>query len=342
MEIGIDKLILTTREFSINRANLAGLTIKPAWYDLGEFSQPEPLLFIDNFGRSVYGDGALLNDKLYTFDINRNGCRVIINPSKPWHPFNLVSDTGTFANRITAVENQLKERGILVNMAGAKINRLDIARNIQTNEPVRQYGGVFSLLNMPRAKRQTHYPDGYATGNNSRGIIAYNKLEECRSQGHDVVGDNMLRVELQNKKTDAVKRFLGLNSYSDLLNCGIEEMATVYRKTIKNETFNIKTPLYEQPLIPFNDSMEIMIDLKERYPHSWEGKYRKIFGINELLKLHGTLENYLKLVKEIAGNRQQPKRVREDIQRQIVVRNALLKKCKSTSRYNEVLNKLVA
>ena len=341
MEVGIDKLILTTRDFSINKANLAGLTIKPMPYSLGDVRQQEPVLFTDNFGQRVQGDGAYLHDKLYTLDINRNGCRVIINPSKPYHPFTLVSDTGTFADRITTVEKQLKAMGITLDMAGAKISRVDTARNIQTKEPVRQYGGVFAFLNMPRAKRQTHYPDGYQSGNNSRGIIAYNKLQECRDQGHDVLGDDMLRVELQNKKTDAVKRFLGLNSYSDLLSCGIEEMAVIYKNTIKNEIFKIK-PLFEQPSIPYDNGIELMLELKKKHPHSWERKYRSIFCLNDLITLHGNIENYLQLVKEIAGNRQQVKRVREDIQQQMVVREQLLKNCQSTKRYNEVLNKLVA
>lgn len=341
MQPGIDKLILTTRSFSISKAAEAGLTVKPKHYILGKPVEDDPVLFKDNSGTTVKGDGAYLHDKLYTLDINQHGLRVIINPSKPYHPYQLVSDTMVFADRIETVERQLKTRGIKLNLMDAKISRVDIARNITTKEPVRMYAGVFNFLDMPRSKRQATYPDGYSTGNNSRGMICYNKLQECRDNGHDVKGDDMLRAELQNKKTDAVKRFLKLNCYADLLSAGVEEMGEIYKATVKNEIFKVK-PLYEQPSICYDDTVEIMLYYKKKHPHSWERKYRAIFSINDLIRLHGNIENYLRLVKEIAGNRQQVKRVREDIMKQMQLREQLLKDSPSTKRYNEILNKLVA
>jgi len=269
MEIGIDKLTLTTKEFRINRAGETGLTLKTGQYLLGEDRPEDPLLFIDRNGGEVRGVGAYLHDKLFTVDINSNGLRVIVNPSKPYHPYTLVNDTDTLATRMETVHKELKKRGIVTDLNGASINRVDIARNISTNEPVSYYGQVFSFLDMPRSKRQAQYPEGYSTGNNSRGVIAYNKLQECRDEGHDLPGNNLLRVEIQNKKTDAVKRFLKLNNYNDLLTCGVEHCSDMYRHTIKNEVFKIK-PLYEQRAITFDNGIDTIRQLKKQHPHSWE------------------------------------------------------------------------
>lgn len=340
MQTGLDKLTLTTRQFSIRGADKSGLRVKPMPYDLGKEPEPEPLLFVDQAGKEIRGQGGHINEPLYNLDINQNGLRVIINPSKPYHPFQLVADTETLDNRVRAVERLLRKRGILFDLDGAKVNRIDIARNVETKEPVGNYRPVFGLLGMPRSKRQTEYPDGYGTGNNSRGVVIYNKGLECRGRGENVPGDRLMRVESQNKKTDAVKRFVGIYSYNDLVTCGVEHCQDVFRQTV-NELFKFK-PLDGQKIIPFDNGIEEMQRLKTMYRQSWEKKYRAMFGFDDLVALHGGIENYLHMVADVAGNRQTANRVQRELHELMRTRERLMKHSSVSRLYNELLNKLVA
>lgn len=339
MEIGIDKIRLTTRDFRVKDAR--GLNLKPSQSVIGQ-EQEERLLFVDGTGRQVRGAGVFSNNDLYNLDISEKGLKIEFNPSKPYHPFILCADTDTLYNRLKTVTDDIKDKhGIIADWNYSKVSRLDVSRNVETKDPIGYYSDVFGMVGIPRTKRQAQYPDGYSVGNNSTGLILYNKLQEIRDSGIDIKGDNLLRVELQFKKSQSARSHLKLVTLDDLVTCGVEHCQDVFRGYMKNNVFREKAQ-QEQKIIPFNDAYFWLTELKKKHPRDYLQIFKKPFGLLELFDLCGGQEGYLKLVAEVSGNRKTPAKEKRAIAEQMKLRSQLLKKCPTSKRYTELYLKLVA
>lgn len=339
MEIGIDKIRLTTREFRVNDAR--GLNLKGSQTVIGQESEPR-LLFVDGTGRKVHGAGVFCNNDLYNLDISEKGLKIEFNPSKPYHPYILCADTDTLYSRLKTVTEDIKDRhGIIADWEGSKVSRLDVSRNVETKDPIGYYGDVFGMVGMPRTKRQATYPDGHSVGNNSTGLIMYNKLQEIRDSGTDLKGDNLLRAELQFKKTQAVRSHLKLVTVNDLVTCGVEHCQDVFREYMKKHVFREKVG-QEQKIIPFNDAHYLLVELKKKHPRDYIQIFKKPFGLVELFDLCGGLDGWIKLVAEVSGNRKTPAKEKRLIAEQMKLRSQLLRKCPTSKRYTELFRKLVA
>lgn len=296
---GIDKLSLTTRDFTVVNSKRSGLTVQPAPRSLATGQDNNVLLFRDKSGREVSGMKAYANDELFAVNINQHGLNIILNPSKPYHPTELCRDEETLSKRLETVYSRLAERGIKANYGQMKVSRIDLARNGQMKNPCRSYQTIFTGLDLARAKRQATYPDGYTTGNNTFGLTFYNKGREAGTEQ-----DNLLRAEMQFKKSDGkLYRLLSIGRVDDIAEVGFSHMDDVYREIMQSHVFRTDTYANQQTIV-FSDSLQQLQTIIETV-----GKQRsliyfeRLHGIESLLQATGGIDGYRHLLKQAGYHR---------------------------------------
>jgi hypothetical protein len=271
--------------------------------------------------------------------------KLTTNPSKPYHPINLVSDDKTLHERFGNLVSTLKEEhGIIFNLDGSKITRLDTAKNVELINPVHTYQPIFSTLRLPRSTHQAQYPDGFQTGNNSQTCIFYNKGQERKKDSpeiFDLYGNRLMRGERQ-LKGNGIHTHLGLKVFQDLKNFGIDHLKDKYSEWMAKQVFSVRT-IGETRYIPFEVSIETMMNLKKLHPQSWEKKYRSLFGLDELINLHGGIDGYIQSVCQVAGhnNRKTPNKVRKELLQLQQLRTEIVENSFG-SLYSELKRKFVA
>lgn len=254
--IGIDKIRLRCNDFKIDDSQAAGLLLHQGNVDLDTGQTNETPLFIDGYGKHINGARAIKNTDLFQLTIDYKGMSIQFNPSKPYHPYHLVSDTDVFNERCQTVFTQLKQSGINADYQSARLSRIDISRNMTMNNPVTVYSSVFDLVNIKREKYQRSYPDGYGTSNDDWGVIFYDKGKETSSP---LVG--LLRAEIQYKKARKVKDVLGCKSIKDVVSYGLPAIADVYRQEMKSKVLKLENG--NQTTISFEGDLQLLEKIKQ-------------------------------------------------------------------------------
>jgi len=344
MEPGVDKLELHTRHFSVHRVENTSLLVWPCKQEMGKENQPDPVLVVDKFGGRILGEKAVLNDPLFNLTFNQYGMRLTFNPSKPYHPHQLVSDDKTLFERVQVVVTRLEERGIIFDLNGSKLTRVDTAKDVLLENPVSTYQPVFSSLRMPRSKRDKNYSEGHQTGNNSRTCIFYNKGLERRDENPELFalyGNKLMRSEHQIKKS-GVRTYLGLNVFEDLKNFGIQHLKDKYSQIMAKDIFRLQT-LGDTSYIPFDVSVETVRFLREKYPRTWTSKVIALLGGDHFFETPGSVDHVINVVKEVVGpsNRVTPKELRAEIEELKFIRTRTIKNSWGYL-YDELKRKFVA
>jgi hypothetical protein len=307
--VGIDKLELTTREWDIKSWRDSNLTLFPTPEKAGEDAMQDFLVIRDKAGVEKRGQKAILNNELFSLTLNQYGARLTMNPSKPYNPVVLCSDDATFADRVSTVQNRLKEYGIWLNMFDAKLSRVDVAKNVLCKNPVSHYSDVFRGLRLPRANKQAEYPEGYRSNNKSRSLIFYNKGQEVFEKTGDSIvlelhGNNLMRGELQYKK-GSIPYQLKMKTFDDLSRAGMESLQTVYRNTMEKSVFRYDAGEVVNWPIRYDEEslLNELISILEKHPRNGYLHYRAVIGDRNIPLLWGSLENFSKAILTISENR---------------------------------------
>jgi len=289
---GVDKVKLHTTDFTFRDVTRAGVQLIPGQVDLttGQAGSDVPL-FRDQTGRTVNGSRVVRNTDLYNLTVNGYGLTLQFNPSKPYHPFNLVHEDHTFDHRVMNVVDDLEANGIIADWYGAKVTRLDVARNVTLNQPVRSYSQVWNWLQLKRAKNVRQYPDGYGSGNNSWGVILYDKGKETAMHGtreyngEDLTRCNLLRCELQLKRGRAVQTNIGCKTLDDVRRLGMTDLTDLYKKHIETKVLRSVQNL-TQYTFDFNDHLQLLQILKDESERSAIARYFQIISVPTFLEHH--------------------------------------------------------
>ena len=159
-EAGIDKLVLTTQDYKQK-------------HKLGWIYQP-PSFKVTEEGEQAQGTGKwYMNTETFNASISEKGLLIVLNPSKPFHPYQLCSEQEKLKERTQNALNEVRGAGLEFSIDELKVSRIDISRNELMKQPFADYIPAMSLLNMAREKRQATYPSGRMIGNNQRGLIIY-------------------------------------------------------------------------------------------------------------------------------------------------------------------------
>jgi len=329
---GIDKLSLTTRDFTVTNGKRSGLTVQPAPRSLATGQDNNVLLFRDRGGREVSGMKAYANDELFAVNINQHGLNVIINPSKPYHPTELCRDEETLSKRLETVYGRLAERGIKANYGQMKLSRIDLARNGHMKQPCRSYHTIFGGLGLPRAKRQATYPDGYTTGNNTFGLTFYNKGREAGTEQ-----DNLLRAEMQFKKSDGKHyRLLSIGRVDDIAEVGFSHLDDVYRQIMQRHVFKTETYAGQQTIV-FSDSHQHLQAIIETVGRKQALIcFERLHGVESLLQATGGIDGYRHLLINTGYHRNIVRKRVNELQRNIDTFSRMMSDRTSGKLYREL------
>ena len=303
---GIDKLSITVKDFQIKDASRTGLILQPGQIDLATGSTYESYLFTDGGGKKFEGQKAYLNHSKFNLSINKFGLQVIINPSKPYHPYDLCQDDKVLQERTQAVFKHLYDKGIRANYHEARVSRVDIAKNALMKHPIVAYNPIMHMLRIPRAKRQANYPDGYSSNNKQFGFNSYNKGKELKEVGHkELIGidDKLMRQELQYKTKNSVSNKLQIVSVQSLFDAGINHLNKIYVETLSGIIYKTDEYTSNQFAIPFDNHVQILIELREKFPQQFINIWFKTHAVLELIEKTGSIKTLESILVEAGCHR---------------------------------------
>ena len=156
MNFGIDKLTLTTKDFSV--ANLNGYSTKG-----DKIGEQSPFLLTTREGEDVFANQAwkkepIGNGEGLIVSFNRNGMQLQFNPSKHKHPYHL-EGIGHLSNVKEDVQAILNNLGIDCALERLKLSRVDVTKQVESKRNYVGYKGAFDLVanTSKRSKENLRY-----------------------------------------------------------------------------------------------------------------------------------------------------------------------------------------
>lgn len=232
---GIDKLTLTTTEFSIT--DVKPLNIQPVMKFAGQdtVNEANNFLFKCN-SEPVYGSKAFLNTDDFQVNINGFGLGVTFNPSKYLHPFELLTNSALLADVCQDVENKLAEACIRLSLNACKVSRVDIAKQAEMPRQVSYYAPAFDQMKFKgvRSNNVNHGAETFSTRNKTVEACFYDKRKELNPAG---MPSNFMRAELRLRNSGGVKRYAGVSNLGQLIQMNQEGWNYVYTDYLGRKVF---------------------------------------------------------------------------------------------------------
>lgn len=283
MDAGIDKLVLTTREFSIKSLSVMGQNRN---IPQGKTEDELPVLGIDTgFGHMemIRANSIYFNDEtgIFNFSVNRTGAQVVFNPSKILHQYNLVTDTKEVKKVGDLITKRLHDQGINVSLESSNVSRLDLAKQDIMTRGIYTYSKAFAFM---RGKRMTStgYKDGYRWGNTQHEVTAYDKGIES-----NLPIENLMRLEGKFKTTKTVQKKSGFKNYADILHSDSGHLTDIYNRYLNDVLFGKNVPF--QTSINFDQEVEKLKYFKET-GRGAVSNYLICNSINSLINQYGTID----------------------------------------------------
>jgi hypothetical protein len=311
-DIGVDKLTLFVKDFGVKSISDCGFLVQPSTIDLSTGCTTDQLLFKDRYGVEVNGSKAFLNTDLAQYTMNGRGLMIQFNPSKPYHPYNLVSDDRVLGERVQNVFNEIMQKGFNADWKNALLIRMDLAKNILLDNPVSAYGNAFNCINMNRSKYVRQYPSGYGTSNDSWGVILYDKGEESG----EYEGNNLLRGEIQFKRHRKIVDAIGCKYVGQLGSLGMGALKEVYRDTMRDKVLKV-SEYSNQYTIHYADEINLLKMLKAKSERTAIGNHLQQIGMPNFLEMYGSPKVYADVLEKAGFSKmtvsRQMKKIREQI-----------------------------
>jgi len=346
----IDTLKLHSRDFEVGQS--ADLKLRPGVVDMktGEVENSFDL-YKNRSGQVVSGSGAYLNTELFNLDISQRGLHIKFTPAKNFYGTNYYSINSSQLKFISEeIQKTLKESDIHLNLEESEVSRIDLCKNIHTDQPFIAYQELFSFLEGKRMK-STQYGSYFRYGNKSRQTVFYDKIEELNNQHidlkrYDIPQEDTLRGELRflNKKT--VKRDLPATKLVQLQNKDTyEDMRDSYRHYIKDLVFRSKGE--DKLKFNFRKEVELLKAIKEKSKRNAIVEYLSISGLEKVLLVYGSLENFRSVLLESGFQRQYTYRQIRQMQDRLELKSRIDLKYDTeentlSHQYEEILTKLTA
>jgi hypothetical protein len=372
MEIGLDKLTLTTQDFKV--INWGDKMWKQDQRQGEGKNQYEPqkdhLLLIDRCGDECHHKKLYFNpiqeQKFGASNVNitisQKGLVMVLNPSKferdPRTHIHPVDDHHILTERLEHTMNWVQKHLVDFDDQELNIYRLDMCRNIRTEAPVGMYANRLApVLEMSRCNTHQH-PTGLTTLNNSRKLILYDKVSEItQHKDHkadkafcsDMVnnwGNTLMRAEIQILKPESVERYWKIHKLGHLHQIGLPTLQDQYKKYMTERLF--KTKPMETGFIHFPDGVQLIKDFQNQ--RDWFHKLVSVCsGLDGIEQTYGSLTTFKWSVRQAMEGktdvtiRQNMKRLNDNI-RKLVKQSAQLKKGQNgiSQMYDELQRKICA
>ena len=143
--------------------------------------------------------------------------KISANPSKPYHEYELTSNTIKIFDFYRTVLDDLRKHEVETDLEQAKISRLDVAHNLVLNHELLTYNNVFDTLQGKRHFKRS-YGDSRYWKNGENEFIIYNKRKEIIEQHRKKINmPNITRAEVKALKGRSVKKVFGVHKLGDIL-----------------------------------------------------------------------------------------------------------------------------
>jgi hypothetical protein len=295
MKVGIDKLVLTTTDFSVDDVYHSELKT-----DLGLLGVPQPHLFTDGAGIVVKAKKTFYNqeDSIVNLTINEKGLQIITNPSKHFHTYELMTETEKLSIVADNVTRVLDEVGIKCNIEDARVSRLDLAKQEYMPQPVALYGEAFKSIKAKRQEKKD-YPDGFYFFNTQHEVCFYDKGKQLKMPANK----NFMRGEVRLKNTKVVQKLTdGICSLRELRISGMPHLNGCYNTYLEKQVFgpSMTAPNLEQEMPNILAIAQFVKMLRDAKPNGWHSDFKSMFGLEAIFDLVGGDTGYRKVL-ELAG-----------------------------------------
>jgi hypothetical protein len=238
---GIDKLFLTSRQFSIT--DVKPLNISPVTKFAGQDQANEDDYFLfQSQGKPIYGSKAYLNTDNFQVNINKTGLQIVLNPSKYLHDYELITDHKALDEVCNHVEKELAENCIRLSLKDSDVARVDIAKQAHMPRSVSHYAPAFDQMSFKgvRSNNVNHGAETFSIRNQSVELQFYDKLKELNPSS---MPSNFMRAELRLRKKTAVKRYAGASYLGQIIQMNQEGWNYAYDQYLTKKVF---TSQYDQ------------------------------------------------------------------------------------------------
>lgn len=265
-----------------------------------------PHLFTDMSGEPVIANSIYHNSEIGQYSINQKGLLVQFNPSKLCAPsgnnYKLATTGKEFYQSVRTIEHELKQVGIITNLAEMRLCRLDLAKQAEMSNPFPTYVDAFLMLKGKRAKEQRLYPNGYTVGNKSWETIGYDKGQELATKGVlGIAEKNLMRLENRWLKAETISKVLGLTGLPDLADTSPAELTAMYKHHLNTRYFPKQFDGLQAKL-DFDTAVSEMKAVQEMMgnKNGWLKDYLAAQHIDSLISGLGGVEMLRRVLSELA------------------------------------------
>ena len=272
---GIDKLTLTTSEFEVS--NKLWLNISPNTKKSGEIEIQPTYLFnsINADGELItnYGTSAYLNTDKYNLTIKPYGNKIQsvlqMNPSKFYSE--LTIDANQINDMVQHVHNDLKDKGIFINLDATLTSRLDLSVDAQLNYKFREYADLIQGKTALKRTNSIDYIDTktFGTGKQTMQFSTYDKGKENEVQLYGKpISDSTNRIRFESRifKSRGIKNVLGEgDTYNKLLETPINAFHRAYLHVVNHHVQINQTQLN----LDVTAVVDVLKMCQKQSPHKW-------------------------------------------------------------------------
>lgn len=302
--IGVDKLVLTSRDYRIQDTRLLGYrppVIKPVSKSDGVIHPEDSVWMKDSFGREISGS-LFLNQSDVIIDVNKfQGLRLIINPSVicgKGKANYLATDEKDISRCRVYLEKLCEELTIETSLNDMKVSRLDYAKDrSDMNYPPEAYVPVMKLFDAKRMKDSKEYSgETFTIGSKRKQISFYNRGNKVALDTGIDLGFNVSRLEARFMKTQEVKSRLKITRFNDVCESNRDKWSEDYYRLINDDLFRSKIDFSNLETMAIYTEAEI---LREAFGGKWND-YAMTFSAIDIMNRVGGIEN-LKVVLSEGG-----------------------------------------
>lgn len=284
----LDTLKVYTPDFKVkDRARVA---VQPGVVEYETGDQRDYPLFKDESGRDVFGSKAFVNTNYYNVTIQPMGAGVqlFLQTSLP----KVVRDdnyspltTSETRQAVHEIEQDLQSRGISLNLDACGLSRVDLFKNVVSDNDFKSYSPLFQLLQSKRQVKRD-YGTTFTWSNTQREICAYDKITEMKSRGVKVAGyaENTMRFEYRLKTSKVCKREIGVSTVKDLVK-NLDNLPARYNDALSKSIFSLKVD--EINILASQELQSWMKSYSDQYGDTWLSQFLRDYACYELSRRAG-------------------------------------------------------
>jgi phage-related protein len=250
-----------------------------------------------------------------------------------------LADAAGLKLAFSKVEKGLREAGIKVDLAQAFLTRLDITKNVLTEENPKDYFPMLRTLPC-KLKDEAKYAGSLAWGNGQQSVSIYDKRAQMVFKKRSVINiPNTIRFEQKFLKREKVKAYLGFDTGLDLIN-NLDHAEKRYKDSMEKNILKLNVIDYE--ITTAQQFVDELNALKSIHNYA-VSSYLLLRGYQAIANSEAS---FLAAVEEVSGNKMavwRAKKKLHELKMESMSLETPLKNKKSSSKlYEELKNKVLS